>query len=45
MAFALRVGARDGRYPEPAQAATARLPASLVPNAQLWVDGRQVPPG
>jgi hypothetical protein len=45
VAFALRVGALDGRYPELTQAATARLRASLVPKAQLWVDGRQVPLG
>ncbi|MYR05431.1 methyltransferase domain-containing protein [Gordonia sp. SID5947] len=38
LAFAIRVGAFDGRHPEIAAAALVRVQDVLVPNGQLWVD-------
>jgi ubiquinone/menaquinone biosynthesis C-methylase UbiE len=39
LAFALRVGALDGRHPEAGQRALTRLAAVLHPRARLFVDG------
>ncbi|SDE66943.1 class I SAM-dependent methyltransferase [Auraticoccus monumenti] len=39
LAFAVRVGALDGRHPELAEQALRRLAAVLVPGAPLLVDG------
>lgn len=39
LAFALRVGALDGRHPAAADWALARLRAALAPGALLLVDG------
>ena len=38
LAFALRVGALDGRHPAAGEAALARLAAALHPDGQLFVD-------
>jgi ubiquinone/menaquinone biosynthesis C-methylase UbiE len=47
LAFAVRVGALDGRHPEAGRRALARLRAVLVPTGRLFVDGgdplREVP--
>ena len=47
LAFAVRVGAFDGRHPEAGLQAMARLRAALVPAGRLLVDGgdplREVP--
>ena len=49
LAFAFRVGALDGRYPEAERRVLARLGAVLVPGGRLFVDGgdplREVPLG
>ena len=46
-AFAVRVGALDGRHPEAGQLALARIAAMLLPGGRLFVDGgrplREVP--
>lgn len=39
LAFAVRVGAFDGRYPEAGKQALARLRAALKPGWRLFVDG------
>lgn len=39
LAFAMRVGALDGRHPELAQPALARIAAALTPTARLFIDG------
>jgi cyclopropane fatty-acyl-phospholipid synthase-like methyltransferase len=39
LAFAVRVGALDGRHPESWPAARARLAAALTPAGRLFVDG------
>jgi SAM-dependent methyltransferase len=39
LAFAVRVGALDGRHPEAGRRALARLRAALVPDGRLLVDG------
>ncbi len=39
LAFAVRVGALDGRHPEAGQRARTRLRAVLVPSGRLLVDG------
>jgi precorrin-6B methylase 2 len=39
LAFAVRVGAFDGRHPEAGEAALERLGRALVPGARLLVDG------
>ncbi len=47
LAFAVRVGALDGRHPAAGRLALARLRTVLVPAGRLWVDGgdplREVP--
>lgn len=47
LAFAVRVGALDGRHPEAGQLAVARLRTALAPAGRLFVDGgdplREVP--
>lgn len=39
MAFAVRVGAFDGRHPQAGALALARLGRALVPGGRLFVDG------
>ena len=39
LAFAMRVGALDGRHPELEQRALARLGAALSPAGRLFIDG------
>jgi cyclopropane fatty-acyl-phospholipid synthase-like methyltransferase len=39
LAFAVRVGAFDGRHPDAGARARARLSACLVPGGRLWIDG------
>lgn len=39
LAFAVRVGALDGRHPEASARALARIAAALVPGGRLLVDG------
>ncbi|MEI2453829.1 class I SAM-dependent methyltransferase [Lysobacter firmicutimachus] len=39
LAFAVRVGALDGRHPETAERALARIRAALTPQGRLFVDG------
>jgi protein-L-isoaspartate O-methyltransferase len=47
LAFAVRVGALDGRYPAAGAVAVARIAAALTRHGQLFVDGgdplRQIP--
>ena len=47
LAFAVRVGALDGRYPEAGRRALGRVAAALTPAGRLFVDGgsplREVP--
>jgi cyclopropane fatty-acyl-phospholipid synthase-like methyltransferase len=47
LAFAVRVGALDGRHPEAEQRALERIAAALAPGGRLFVDGgrplREVP--
>ena len=47
LAFAVRVGALDGRHPEAGRPALARIAAMLRPGGRLFVDGgrplREVP--
>ena len=47
LAFAVRVGALDGRHPEAGRQALARLRAALTPAGRLLIDGgdplREVP--
>ena len=47
LAFAVRVGALDGRHPRAGEAARARIRAALVPGGRLFIDGgdplREVP--
>ena len=47
LAFAVRVGALDGRHPEAGRQAMARLRAALAPAGRLLIDGgdplREVP--
>ncbi|GIW85842.1 MAG: methyltransferase type 12 [Isosphaeraceae bacterium] len=49
LAFAVRVGALDGRHPETQQAALARIRAALRKKGRLFIDGgypiREVPLG
>jgi SAM-dependent methyltransferase len=39
IAFAIRVGALDGRHPEAGQAALKRIKAALKPGGRLFIDG------
>ncbi|GAA1611179.1 methyltransferase domain-containing protein [Kribbella sancticallisti] len=39
LAFAIRVGALDGRHPDLEQQALARIAAALTPTGQLFIDG------
>ena len=39
LAFAVRVGALDGRHPEIEAAAKARIKAALKPGGDLFIDG------
>jgi len=39
LAFAIRVGALDGRHPEAFERACARIGAALKPRATLFIDG------
>jgi cyclopropane fatty-acyl-phospholipid synthase-like methyltransferase len=39
VAFAVRVGALDGRHPDAGRLARARIRAALVPGGRLYVDG------
>ena len=47
LAFAVRVGALDGRYPEAGARVRRRIAAALVPGGRLFVDGgdplREIP--
>jgi SAM-dependent methyltransferase len=47
LAFAVRVGALDGRHPEAGRRAWSRIVAALVPAGRLFIDGgdplREVP--
>lgn len=49
LAFAVRVGALDGRHPEAGRRALARIAAALAPGGRLFIDGgdplREVPLG
>jgi cyclopropane fatty-acyl-phospholipid synthase-like methyltransferase len=49
LAFAVRVGALDGRHPEAGQRALARIRAALAPGGRLLIDGgdplREAPSG
>ncbi len=49
LAFAVRVGALDGRHPEAGRRAIERLRAALVAGGRLYVDGgdplREIAPG
>ncbi|TDB77221.1 methyltransferase domain-containing protein [Actinomadura sp. KC216] len=39
LAFAVRVGALDGRHPEAGRAAMRRIAAALAPGGRLFIDG------
>jgi hypothetical protein len=39
LAFAVRVGALDGRHPQAGQQALVRLRAALAPTGRLLIDG------
>ena len=39
LAFAIRVGALDGRHPELERQAHARIAAALIPGGRLYIDG------
>lgn len=39
LAFAVRVGALDGRHPKAGERARRRIAAALVPNGRLFIDG------
>ncbi|HEY9410864.1 MAG TPA: methyltransferase domain-containing protein [Jiangellaceae bacterium] len=39
LAFAVRVGALDGRHPQAGAAARQRIAAALTPEARLFIDG------
>jgi SAM-dependent methyltransferase len=39
LAFAIRVGALDGRYPAAGTVALQRIAAALTPNGTLFIDG------
>ena len=39
IAFAMRVGALDGRHPEIGKLAIGRIMAALTPTGQLYIDG------
>ncbi|TKT75416.1 methyltransferase domain-containing protein [Aquamicrobium sp. LC103] len=39
IAFAVRVGALDGRHPEAGRLARRRIAAALVPDGRLFIDG------
>lgn len=39
LAFAVRVGALDGRHPEAGAVARRRIAAALTPEARLFIDG------
>ena len=39
IAFAVRVGALDGRHPELQQRALQRIARALAPNGKLFIDG------
>jgi SAM-dependent methyltransferase len=39
LAFAVRVGALDGRHPEAYRRAVGRIAAALVPGGRLFIDG------
>ncbi|RWB53670.1 bifunctional 2-polyprenyl-6-hydroxyphenol methylase/3-demethylubiquinol 3-O-methyltransferase UbiG [Mesorhizobium sp.] len=39
IAFAMRVGALDGRHPETGRAALARIKSALRPGGRLFIDG------
>jgi SAM-dependent methyltransferase len=42
LAFAVRVGALDGRHPELERRAMSRLRDALTPDGRLFIDGREV---
>lgn len=39
IAFAVRVGALDGRHPKAGEVALARIASALVPGGRLFIDG------
>lgn len=39
LAFAVRVGALDGRHPQAGQQARRRIAAALTPAGRLFIDG------
>ena len=39
IAFAVRVGALDGRHPEDGELALPRIAKALTPNGRLFIDG------
>jgi cyclopropane fatty-acyl-phospholipid synthase-like methyltransferase len=39
LAFAVRVGALDGRHPQHEARALARIAAALIPHGRLYIDG------
>ncbi|WP_052665556.1 methyltransferase domain-containing protein [Nitriliruptor alkaliphilus] len=39
LAFAIRVGALDGRHPDAGRLARARIAAALTPTGRLFIDG------
>ena len=39
IAFAIRVGALDGRHPQAGELALPRVAAALVPGGRLFIDG------
>ena len=41
LAFAVRVGALDGRHPDLEHEALQRIAAALVPGGRLFIDGRE----
>jgi cyclopropane fatty-acyl-phospholipid synthase-like methyltransferase len=41
VAFALRVGALDGRYPKVGEQALQRIAAAMAPGGRLFIDGGQ----
>lgn len=49
LAFAIRVGALDGRHPNVEQTALARIASALAPGGRLFIDGgdplREIRPG
>jgi hypothetical protein len=43
LAFAIRVGALDGRHPRAGEQARRRVSAALVPGGRLLIDGGNPP--